>query len=116
MGADKSNTTKSARPQPKGISEADFQRQVTDLCDWLGLMWHHETDSRKSKAGFPDLVICGPGGIVFFELKTQRGRVSSAQHQWIEALQRAGQKAYVARPGNLAGIKRLLTELAKAPE
>lgn len=98
---------------PQGISEADFQQQVTDLCDLLHLKWHHETDSRRSKAGFPDLVICGPGGVLWLELKTQRGRVSKEQHSWIEALQTAGQEAYVARPGNLPAIKRRLTALAK---
>lgn len=51
------------------MNEADFQRRVTDYCDHLGLKWHHETDSRRSKAGFPDLVIVGPGGVVFLELK-----------------------------------------------
>lgn len=44
------------------LTEAAFQQRITDYCDWLKLTWHHETDSRRSRAGFPDLVITGPGG------------------------------------------------------
>jgi hypothetical protein len=59
--------------------EAAFQKAVTDLCDWLGLWWYHVTDSRKDKAGFPDLVIIGPHGARFRELKKADGKVSAEQ-------------------------------------
>lgn len=86
------------------LTEAQFQQQVTDLCDVLRLKWHHETDSRRSKEGFPDLVIAGPRGVVFAELKTEKGKVTKAQQEWIETLERSGAFAYVWRPSQLPQI------------
>lgn len=94
------------------LTEEQFQRQVTDLCDLLGLKWHHETDSRRSKAGFPDLVIAGPYGVVFAELKTEKGRVSKGQQEWIDALDASQQSVYVWRPSQLPQISTLLHLLA----
>jgi hypothetical protein len=68
------------------MNEAQWQGRITDLCDLLGLKWHHETDSRRSKSGFPDLVICGCYGVIFAELKTEKGRVSQEQQDWLDAL------------------------------
>lgn len=96
------------------ISEAEFQQMVTDYCDWLGLRWHHETDSRRSKGGFPDLVIVGPGGIWFLELKAEKGRVSSEQKNWIADLHRAGVHASVARPSQWESVQQHLRMLATA--
>lgn len=97
----------------KPLTEAQFQRQVTDLCDVLRLKWHHETDSRRTNPGWPDLTIVGPGGIVFLELKSAKGRVSKDQQEWIDALNAAGQRAYIARPADLPILTKLLTTLAR---
>lgn len=94
------------------MNEEQLQRAITDLCDLLHLKWHHETDSRRSKAGFPDLVICGPRGVIFAELKAPKGRVKPAQQEWIDALHAAGQMAYVWRPDDITEVSRLLHHLA----
>jgi hypothetical protein len=93
--------------------EADWQLRVTDLCDLLGLKWHHETDSRKSKEGFPDLVICGPGGVIFAELKTEKGKVSKAQDEWLSALSVASMLAVVWRPSDWVDVYFALYRLAR---
>jgi hypothetical protein len=31
------------------MTHAGLQKAVTDLCDWYGLRWHHDTDSRKTR-------------------------------------------------------------------
>lgn len=80
--------------------ERDWQRRITDSCDYLGLTYHHETDSRRSRAGFPDLVIVGPGGVVFAELKAERGRVRPQQQEWIVALKEAGAEVHIWRPSD----------------
>lgn len=59
--------------------ETEFQKSVTDLCDWLGLWWYHVTDSRKDKRGFPDLLIIGTTGALFRELKKTGGKPTTAQ-------------------------------------
>jgi len=41
------------------MTHAGLQKAVTDLADWLGI-WHwHDNDSRKNKAGLPDLLLIG---------------------------------------------------------
>lgn len=94
------------------MTEAQFQRRITDLCDWLRLKWHHETDSRRSKSGFPDLVIAGPGGVAFAEVKTEKGRVTKGQSEWIEMLTLAGVPAYVWRPSDWEWVEEVLYNLA----
>lgn len=93
------------------LTEDQFQQQVTDLCDYLGLLWYHTHDSRRSNSGFPDLVIVGVG-VVYAELKTQKGKVSPTQYDWLTALDEAGQEAYVWRPDDLPVITNCLHRLA----
>jgi hypothetical protein len=94
------------------VSEAEFQKKITQLCDFLRLTWHHETDSRRSKKGFPDLVIAGPNGVIFAELKTDTGRVTPEQNRWIEALRLGGAIAQVWRPRNWEAIEAILFDIA----
>lgn len=84
----------------KAISEAELQRSITDMADLYRVKWHHEVDSRKSKAGFPDLVLCG-SRLEMWELKKQDGTVTPDQREWLEALMRAGTTARVVRPSDL---------------
>jgi hypothetical protein len=49
-------------------------------------------------AGWPDVVIVGNKGILFRELKQQRGNPSPAQWKWIETLIRGGGNAAIWRP------------------
>lgn len=41
------------------MSHAALQEAVTDLCDWYGIWWWHDNDSRRNKAGLPDLWLIG---------------------------------------------------------
>lgn len=70
------------------MTEAELQATITEALDLYGWVWHHETDSRRSREGFPDLVCVHPktGWVLFLELKSQRGRVRPAQAVWLEAL------------------------------
>jgi hypothetical protein len=99
-------------PTKRVMSEADWQLRITDLCDLLDLKWHHETDSRKSKSGFPDLVICGPRGVIFAELKSEQGKVTKAQQEWVDALRASGATAYVWRPSGWPMVYYTLHDLA----
>ena len=94
------------------MRESEFQRKITDLCDLLHLKWHHETDSRWSKPGFPDLLIAGPNGVVFAELKVGRGKVSEEQRKWLDALAHAGAEVHVWWPDEFEEINERLHDLA----
>lgn len=60
------------------MTGAELQDLIVGLADGLGLWWHHEHDSRRSPAGWVDLVLLGWHGARFAELKgsgdTRTGR------------------------------------------
>lgn len=96
------------------IKEATFQTKVLDLCRFYRLKTYHTYDSRRSTPGFPDLVIVGPRGIVYAELKGTTGKATLAQLDWIEALNNAGGKAYLWYPGDWPEIQDVLKSLTNA--
>jgi len=62
----------------------------------------HARDSRMSWGqGFPDLVICGPAGVLFRELKVPGGRLSPKQKEWITLLDQAKADVEVWTPADL---------------
>lgn len=78
------------------VTHAGLQKAVTDLCDWYGLRWHHDTDSRKNKAGLPDLIIIGaqraggPVAVLWRELKVPPDKLRDEQHKFAGDLVAAG--------------------------
>jgi hypothetical protein len=82
--------------------EADLQAEVVKLARMLGWLVYHTYDSRRSAAGFPDLVMVHPqsGAQLFAELKSATGKVTAEQDQWLRALAIRG-AAYVWRPEHL---------------
>jgi hypothetical protein len=110
------------------ISEDDLKRTVIDMCHTLGLLVAHfrpaqirpgiwVTPVEADGAGFPDMVIVGPGGVLFWELKSVTGTVSFDQRKWLTALRDAGAAATVIRPQDLRNgyIEGQLKRLAKPP-
>jgi len=81
------------------MTEADLQSCVMDVCRSLHLLVYHTHDSRRSAAGFPDLVIVGRRLIVR-ELKTTRGKTTTDQDRWLAGLREAGVDAAVWRPSD----------------
>lgn len=74
-------------------SEKDFQQCVINLAESLGYrLIYHTHDSRRSQPGFPDLVLVNPKTrrVLFRELKSAKGRVSTDQQRWGEGLMLAG--------------------------
>lgn len=69
-------------PPDPHISEAAFQALVIDLMHQHGWWVHHETDSRKTSAGFPDLVATRPPRLLIAELKVKDGAQSEPQRWW----------------------------------
>lgn len=71
----------------KAGSEAAFQQQVVNLAGYYGWRCYHTHDSRRSQAGFPDLVLVRGPELIFAELKTDKGRVRAEQQLWIRDLE-----------------------------
>jgi hypothetical protein len=80
------------------MTEAELQELIRDACSWLRLLAYHTRDSRGSSPGFPDLVIVGPGGFLIRELKSETGRITAQQADWLQALRKAGVDAKVWQP------------------
>ena len=79
------------------MTESQFQQQIVDTARLLGWRCYHTFDSRRSAAGFPDLTLVRDR-IVFLEIKTETGRISAEQADWIAAINAAGGTALVVRP------------------
>jgi hypothetical protein len=96
------------------MTEEQLQQAITDLARWLRLYVYHTRDSRGSAHGFPDLVLVGPAGVAFAELKSDTGTVSIDQKAWGNALVNAGQLWEVWRPADWHSgrVRRALYRLA----
>ncbi len=83
----------------EGMPEGKLQAAIIGAAQRLGWLVYHTHDSRRSQAGFPDLVLVHPShGVLFRELKTETGRLTAAQKTWIDTLTVAGANAAVWRP------------------
>lgn len=89
------------------LSEKEFDAQVADLAKATGWHRYHTYRSTKSPAGFPDLVLVRER-VVYIELKSESGKLSKAQAQWILWLLEAAAEVVIARPHDLALLGQLL--------
>ena len=90
------------------LTEDEFKDQVKALSKICGWLYYHTYDSRRSDAGFPDVTIARCGVLLFRELKTDTGRVSTSQQAWLNAINSAGGNAKVWRPRDWDEIERTL--------
>ena len=91
--------------------EASFQSEVIRCAVASGYLYYHTQNSRRSPAGFPDLVLVHrreARDIIYAELKSGRGKLSAAQKLWLTALRRSGGRAYEWRPEDWDDIRALL--------
>jgi hypothetical protein len=68
------------------LTEKEWQAQVVAWAHRAGWRVYHVADSRRSAAGFPDLVLVRPPQILLVELKTIKGRISPQQRIWLDEL------------------------------
>lgn len=68
---------------------------------------YHTLRSKGSASGFPDWVLVRER-VIFLELKTETGKVSDAQAEWINALFLAGAEVWIVRPRHLEEIAHVL--------
>jgi len=85
------------------MSEAQLLDAVRALATTLGWRIYHTHDSRRSPAGFPDLVLVRDTRLVVAELKSTRGRYGPGQVEWLDAFNAvAGRvEAVTWRPADL---------------
>lgn len=97
------------------MTETDLKGAVLDAAALYGWLVHHDRPARvkdddggdtyrtavEGDTGFPDLVLAHPRyGVLFVELKSERGTLSAEQTVWLEALTNGGAHAEVWRPAD----------------
>ena len=100
-------------------TERQFQDKVIAMAIMYGWKAHHVRPGMNSKGrwmthvqghiGFPDLVLAHQSrGIIYAELKTDTGRCSTEQLDWLQVLNDAGAECYVWRPADFQYIVKRL--------
>lgn len=100
------------------VSERQFQEQIVALARLNGWRVHWTWNSLHSPKGWPDLALCRlnptargtTSELVFLECKTERGRLTEAQRDWLFILGAVpGVVARVVRPSDWPDIVELLS-------
>lgn len=93
------------------MTEKDLQSSIHAAALDCGWKYYHTQVSLYSARGFPDLILCKPPHLFFWELKSSKGKPTAAQTGWIEALKQVPcVDARVVYPGDLeAAYQALVT-------
>lgn len=77
------------------MSEAELVDAIIELCMYLRLRVCHFRPALTAKgyrtaiqghSGYPDLTIAGPGGVLFREVKSDKGKLTKDQLVWLALL------------------------------
>ena len=95
------------------LSETDFQNTIIEVAELHRWLVYHTHDSRRSAPGFPDLTMVRDGMLIFAELKTEKGKLTEDQAQWIAELDnvrlRTGAtRVFLWRPSDWKEIEEVL--------
>jgi hypothetical protein len=90
------------------VSEKQTQASIVKLASLFRWQTYHTFDSRRSTAGFPDLLLCRPPRVIAAEVKTERGNLSAAQAKWLALLEECGVEVHVWRPSMMDQITECL--------
>lgn len=102
-------------PRP-GALEKEFQAAVVRLAESHGWRVYHTHYSRRSAAGYPDLTLVRKGVLILAELKTDKGRTSAAQDEWLRELRVVpGVRTRLWRPALWSAIVAELTAPSEQP-
>ena len=102
------------------MTEAQFQQQIIDLGHLYGWRIAHFRPALTSKGyktpvsadgkGFPDLVMVKRARLIFAEVKSDTGKLSPEQKDWITALTCSMRcECYIWKPENWDEIVEILT-------
>lgn len=91
-------------------TERDWDHQLKQLCDQLGwTLNYHTLRSKGSRSGFPDRILVRER-LIAVELKTEQGKVSDTQREWLDGLSAAGIETYAWKPSDLDEVAQILSK------
>ena len=103
------------------MNEKDLKSIVINLARRYGWLIHHDLPAMNIRGrwathvegdvGFPDLVLLSPhhGQLLFVELKSEKGKTTTSQDNWLAGLSLAGIEHHVVRPSDLPFITHRIT-------
>ena len=100
------------------ISESAFLQQVKSLAYIHGWAFHHQAPMRTPRGnimtggsvGFVDVVMAHRArGVIFAELKTEKGKTTAAQDDWMYRLS-PHVECYLWRPSDITFIAQRLSQ------
>lgn len=90
-------------------TEKEWQLAVNQLLALHGWRSYHTFDSRRSSEGFPDVIALKPPRMLAVELKTDKGKPTQAQLDWLNAFAGVDQvEAHIWVPRGLDAIMEIL--------
>lgn len=81
----------------KKTPEGMLKASIRQLLDTVGIFHYNAWGGPMSPKGVPDLICCQKGRFIGIEVKTETGRVSPEQEEFIRRINEAGGLAFVAR-------------------
>ena len=92
------------------LTERDFSTAVEDLLSTFGWRWTHFRPARTEHSwvtalsghkGFLDYIAVRLSRLLIFELKSERGKLTPDQTEWLDALEATGKvEVYIWKPGD----------------
>jgi hypothetical protein len=84
------------------MTESEQLALITKWAQQHRVLMHHCRDSRgcTGSPGLPDVILVGPGGLLFAELKTSNGGLRPGQTDWRWMLRAAGGQTVLWLPSH----------------
>jgi len=93
----------------RALSEREWQAELVRTAEAAGWWCWHDADSRRNKAGLPDLIAIRGPRLLFIEVKAERGTLRPAQVEFFNRLRGVtGVEFYVFRPSDRAWARKVL--------
>jgi hypothetical protein len=86
------------------VTEKAWQEIVVQLATLYRWRHFHVYDSRRSDSGWPDLILVRAPQLIVAELKTDTGRLTAAQAEWLALLDACGLETHVWRPRDFEAV------------
>ena len=92
------------------ITERQFERQVKELASIYHWKYYHTWTSIHSPKGFVDVVMVRGDRLIFAELKSEKGKLTPYQQEWVDTLRDTGAEVFVWRPSDFNHIVEILSK------
>lgn len=92
------------------VTEKALQEAIVEASGYLGYRHFHAFDMRRSDSGFPDLILLRQrdGRRFAIECKTERGKPTQAQLDWLSLFAACGIPSMIVRPSDLDNVLEML--------